>query len=316
MMKNGKRLISLCLAVFAITVNMACLTPSVFATGDLNEIGGKTSVTNTVEENTSDNVSTGGTSQTTTDAGVSNGTLSTGNTSSGSTGGSSNVTTPSTGSTSSGSSNTVGSSSNISESNTSSADAVGEIFKQGGLTSESVEKSKKWVEPVAKIINLAMAIVLGIFSALLVFISALDLVYLGVPFVRPYLMPNQPQQSGGMPSMGMHGMSMGMHGMSMGSQPQQSSAVSGIGQWISDDAKNALMEASNQQTQQPTMSMGMNTPAQQPKGKNLMFSYIKKRAFTLVMLGVCLVLFTCTIFTDIGVMLGMKLLALLSGISL
>lgn len=234
-------------------------------------------------------------------------------------------------------SSTESSGGRVSKENEDSAAAVGELFKQGSLDKESVDKAAKWIEPVAKGINVLMAIILGIFSAVLVLISVVDMVYLGVPLVRPYLLPGggaQPQ--GGAAPMGAGGM-MGYGGGMMGrgmmgggmmgagmQQPQQQGVASTIGQLISDDAKHALMEAEAQVAPQgggsPMMPGGFGMPQQQAaqpvKGKNLYFAYMKKRALTLVMLGVCLVLFTCTIFTDLGTMLGMKILALLSGVGL
>lgn len=305
---KGKKRLSLCLATLVLGVNLMCFSTVVFATPDsLNEIGGSQQTVETpVTPSTSNQTST--TTQNNTTA-----------------------TTPSTSQTQQ-SQATQPAQSNVSDSNQDSAAAVGEIFKQGGLTSESVEKSKKWVEPVAKVINLAMAVVLGIFSALLVLVSVLDMVYIGLPFTRPYLCPNaqQPQQGmgaspmmGGMTGYGRGGM-MGMNGMSGMQQQQQSSGLAAtIGQWISDDALNAVREAQATQQQgagaSPMMgSFGMQAQAQQPqpKGKSLILGYLKKRSFTLIMLGVCLVLFTCTVFTDLGTMIGVKLLSLLSGINM
>jgi hypothetical protein len=100
-------------------------------------------------------------------------------------------------------------------------------------------------------------------------------------------------------------------------QPQSQGAAATIGQWISDDAKQAVAEATGggQQGASPMMGGMMGQQAAPVKTKNLVVAYMKKRAFSLIMLGVCLVLFTCTIFTDLGTMLGMKILALLSGIN-
>lgn len=296
---NFKKKLSLCLATFIIGVNVMCISATVFAEpNSLNEIGGSQATVQT--EPTTKETSTTTTQDTSSQTQTS--------------------TTEATG----------GSSSNVSSSNSESAAAVGELFKQGALTQDSVDKAAKWVKPVAKVINVAMAIVLGIFSAILVFISVLDLVYIGVPAVRPYLMPGggAQQQAGGAPMMGMNsygagrmgmpGMNGGMAGMNGGMQQSQGAAAT-IGQWISDDAKQAVAEAQQQAgggaTGMPGMPGMMNAQQAPVKGKNLVVAYMKKRAFSLIMLGVCLVLFTCTIFTDLGTMLGMKILALLSGIN-
>lgn len=192
--------------------------------------------------------------------------------------------------------------SKVSESNKSSADAVGEIFKQGALTEESVEKSKKWVEPIAKIINLLVAIVTSLLALGILCISVLDLVYIQLPFTRSFLAPTQ--SSSTTPMQGQ----MGMQGQGpLGSQSQAPAPTSTQGsnsskQWVSDEAITSLREAQPQQGR--------------PGGKNALLSYAKKRSFSLIMLGICVVLFTCTVFTDLGIMIGMKLIALASGISL
>lgn len=196
--------------------------------------------------------------------------------------------------------------SKVSESNRSSADAVGEIFKQGGLTEESVEKSKKWVEPIAKIINLLVAIVTSLLALGILCISVLDLVYIQLPFTRSFLAPTQssptaPMQGQmGMQGQGQMGSPMGNHTQAPAPTPAQGSNSSK--QWVSDEAVASLSEVQSQQGR--------------PGGKNALLSYAKKRSFSLIMLGICVVLFTCTVFTDLGVMIGMKLIALASGISL
>lgn len=201
--------------------------------------------------------------------------------------------------------------SKVSESNKSSADAVGEIFKQGGLTQESVEKSKKYVEPIAKILNLLVAIVTSLLALGIVCVSVLDLVYIQLPFARAFLAPTQSSPSA--PMQGQMGM---MHGApnSMQSSPSAGSTSAGTGkQWVSDEAIAALNDAQPQQVQQGMIGQGQPVKA---GGKSALVSYAKKRSFSLIMLGICIILFTCTVFTDIGTMVGMKLIALLSGISL
>ena len=254
-----KQRFAMCFAVVMIAVNVMCASTVVFAENDLNEIGGSTQQTTVMNE---ENNTSSQTQQTTTQ------TQQTTTQTQQTTTQTAPVpqTQPANNTQSSGTSN-----GSTSATNSEAATAVGEVFKQGSLTQESVEKAKKWVEPVAKVLNLAMAIVLGILAALLTFNSVLDILFLTIAPVRKFLFPEmgaQGAQGGAMPMGGMMG---GMMGAAQ---------------------------------QQPV------------KAKNLIFAYMKKRSFTLIMLGICLVLFTCTVFTDIGTMLGMKLLGLLSGISL
>ena len=204
----------------------------------------------------------------------------------------------------------------ISDSNKEAAEGVGEIFKQGALTKESVEKSKKIVEPIARLLNLLMAILLGLLSAAIVLVSVFDLVYIQIPASRNLLAPNR-----NIPQMGMqhnkgqagtHGQT-GANAQTGTAQTQTQTPTPPAGrQWVSDEAIAALNESQAQQPQMATPMMGQ----QQPKagGRNAIITYMKKRTLTLIVLGVCVVMFTCTVFTDIGVLIGMKLIALLSGL--
>ena len=125
----------------------------------------------------------------------------------------------------------------------------------------------------------------------------------------------------GMPygMMGMGGMGMGgMGGMGGAAQAQPTLGAS-IGRWISDDALAAVNESQNGMAAAGGMAggaMGMQPGMAPATGKNVMFAYLKKRAFSLVMLGVCLVLFSCTVFTDLGITVGTKIIGLLTGIAM
>ena len=86
-------------------------------------------------------------------------------------------------------------------------------------------------------------------------------------------------------------------------QPQQmGGGLSAVGRWVSDEAIAACMEA------QGGAMGGMGAPV-----KSMVFSYMKKRALFLILFGVCVVLFTSTAFTDLGIRLGTWLLQLILG---
>ena len=150
--------------------------------------------------------------------------------------------------------------------NESTAKAVGDLFSSAGVNEESAAKAKKWIEPVAKVLNTVIAVILGLFASMLILVSVLDMVYLGIPITRQWLCPG---------------------GADMGA-----AAAGGMG------------------------AMGMQGAMPPATGKNVMFAYLKKRAFSLVMLGVCLVLFSCTVFTDLGITVGTKIIGLLTGIGM
>lgn len=199
--------------------------------------------------------------------------------------------------------------SKVSDSNRESAKAVGEIFKQGSLTQESVEKSKKWVEPVAKVINMLMAVLVSLLAVGIVCVSVLDLIYIQLPFVRGYLTPQQNTSPTSMPSNMPGAMSPNMVA---NAHVQSSGSSSTVRQWVSDEAIAALQESQSQQT----VCTGQQLQQQQgkPGGKSALLSYVKKRSFALIMLGICIVVFTCTALTDLGLLLGVKLIGILSGI--
>ena len=218
--------------------------------------------------------------------------------------------------------------------NESTAKAVGDLFSSAGVNEESAAKAKKWIEPVAKVLNTVIAVILGLFASMLILVSVLDMVYLGIPITRQWLCPGGADMGaaaaggmaggmGGMGGMGGYGRRgrgrMGMGGMGgMGGAAQaQPTLGASIGRWISDDALAAVNESQNGMAAAGGMgAMGMQGAMPPATGKNVMFAYLKKRAFSLVMLGVCLVLFSCTVFTDLGITVGTKIIGLLTGIGM
>ena len=110
--------------------------------------------------------------------------------------------------------------------------------------------------------------------------------------------------------------------MGGGAQPSQS----GIGRFVSDEAVAALSEATANAGGGGGMGMGgmgmgmgmggmgMGGAAQaQPKTKSVIFTYLKKRAFALIMFALCVVLLTSTLFTDIGLYIGQWIIDTVGG---
>ena len=53
---------------------------------------------------------------------------------------------------------------------------------------------------------------------------------------------------------------------------------------------------------------------QAPKSKKTVaLCYLKKRTFSLILIGICVVVLTCTLFLDVGTKLGMWIVQLVSG---
>lgn len=200
----------------------------------------------------------------------------------------------------------------------SKAQAVGDLFSKAGVTKESLDQANIWLTPVAKIMNKVMAVILGLTSIALFLITVLDIMYIAFPPIRPYLtgggVGSQGNQQSGAPMQrgynnGVYGSGQNGFGMPVGNTPgagiQQSGTSGSFGRWISDEALAATKES------EESMYVG----ALHPKPvKSLIFSYMKKRSMFLIMFGVTVVLFTSTIFSDIGVKLGMLILGWFAGI--
>jgi len=224
------------------------------------------------------------------------------------------------------------------------AKAIGDLFSGAGPDAESINEANEFLRPFAVIMNKLMAIILGITSLLMMLVTVLDLLYMAFPPVRDMLdggMAGGQMQGGrgsrgtgmrrgmgmGMGGYGMGGYGMGMGGMSGGmgmggmgmdgmggmsggmsnSRNQQAGGgLSAIGRWVSDEAIAACLEAGG------GPMAGMNGQQQGPI-KSMLFSYMKKRSMFLILFGVCVILFTSTAFTDLGVKVGTWLLRVIMG---
>ena len=84
--------------------------------------------------------------------------------------------------------------------------------------------------------------------------------------------------------------------------------MSAIGRWVSDEAIAACID--NQGGPMGATSMGQSaTPL-----KSMVFSYFKMRSMFLFLYAACVVLLTSTVFTDLGIAVGIKLLGMLTGL--
>lgn len=183
------------------------------------------------------------------------------------------------------------------------AGGLSQAFSDTALSDEDIANASKFMSPYVKMVNGIIAAVLACFSVILGAVTVIDLLYIACPPIRKFLMPQQAQATGGMGSMGMG--SMGMGGMhSMGGMQQNSSIGSRIGGFISDEAIAAVSESTPQAQGGMGMGMGMMQPQAKPKTKSIIMSYAKKRAFALICFFACLVLFTSTVFTDLGLYIG------------
>lgn len=200
-------------------------------------------------------------------------------------------------------------------------DGINSIFENVGPDQEDFTKANKITKPVAKVVNTVVAVMLAALGLFLLFYSVADLLYLTVPVTRKLLNPNYGGQSssGGMGGMGGGfggggyggggfggGGYGGMGGMGGGMGGAQQAPASGGFVLVSDEAVAVLQETQAQAQPQGGMGMGgMGGQAQPaPSKKAVLLVYLKRRTVTLVLIGVCIVLFTTTVFTDIGINLG------------
>lgn len=210
--------------------------------------------------------------------------------------------------------------------------SVRDLFNTTVLTDEDIEKSRSFVEPGARVINRITLAVFAILGSVLTLIFALDMLYLAVPFIRPLLVRGQQQADSGMGGMGM-GYGGGYRGGYVGYGGGAQSSGGRSWQLVSDEAMHALQEY--QQSQQGAgggavggMGMGMGygggyggsfgggaAGGQQPSmtSRMMMVNYMKRRVIFLVCLGMSLVLFMSTLFTDIGIYFGEWVMDKLSG---
>ena len=209
-------------------------------------------------------------------------------------------------------------SSNESNPSSSNGNAVSD-YLQGytPITEENMEQANQLAGPVATAIGTITGFVIIIVSAGIFFVTALDLVYIGIPFTRSYLNAGYgaAAQGGGMSPMGGMGMGMGMRGMGMaGGMPQGSQPVH-TKCFVSDEAVACVnMVMAQQAPQGGMMGGGMSPmggmmggmPAQQPQvnTKSVILQYLKKRAVFLVIFAICTVILMSSIFTDCGINLA------------
>lgn len=184
------------------------------------------------------------------------------------------------------------------------AEVVGELFNGVGVDAEASKTANSYMAPLANTANMIFAFILGITFIIMFVITALDLLYIGVPFIRGALYSGG-QQQGGMGGMG------GMGGQQQGSTKQ----------FISDEA--VAVVAGSQGGGGGGMGGGFGGGGfggggmgggQPETKKNMLMSYAKKRIFFLVAFGVCAVLFSTTVFSDIGVKIGSWILTRLVGV--
>lgn len=185
---------------------------------------------------------------------------------------------------------------------------TGYMKKYKPITEDNMKQAGVVATPIVNAIGTVTGFVLLIVMAGVGLITAIDLAYIGIPRLRPLLAPNAGgTQAGGM---GMHGRGM-MGGGMMGGSSQPSA---GGHQWVSDEAlaSVAMAGASVQPAGggMPPMGGGMGmmgggmmggTPQQPVKQSSVIFTYLKKRVFFVILFAVALILLTSSVLLDCGI---------------
>lgn len=177
------------------------------------------------------------------------------------------------------------------------------------MTSDQLQTASQKVSPLTNIIGYVMGGVITLTTSGIFLLTALDLAYISIPFVRGLLYSGGSTAQAG-------GMGMGMSG---GMAQQQSKPR----QLVSDEAVQCVSLASGGGASMPGMgmgmgmSMGMGSMQQQPQQgtKSTIMAYLKKRTFFLVLFAICSVMLTSSIFIGTGINLaqwGMKIMEMVN----
>jgi hypothetical protein len=181
------------------------------------------------------------------------------------------------------------------------------------VSSDNMSAASTLATPIANAIGTITGFIMIIVSAGIFLITALDLAYIGLPFLRPMLNPQAGAGAGG--GMGAMGGGFGgspMGGMGGGAQPQGR-------KWISDEAEACVAQAGGGGAQGGGMMPGgggfggggfgspmggMGGGAQPQPTKSVILMYLKKRAFFLIIFAVASIVLMSSIFTDCGINLA------------
>lgn len=229
-------------------------------------------------------------------------------------------------------SSTNSSTSHGSSDNTSISDYLKEY---NPVTQDNMDKAGTMASPIVNALGTLSGFIIMLVSAGIFVVTALDLAYIGIPFLRTTLNPNYNAGAQGGSPMGGMGMGMGMRGgMGMGGMGMGGAQPAAPGRkcWVSDEAVACVQMASQGQAQGGSPmgggmgmmgggmgmgGMGMGGAQAQPMPtKSVILEYLKKRTFFLIIFAVATVLLMSSIFTDCGLNLaelGIRVMHKLNG---
>lgn len=201
------------------------------------------------------------------------------------------------------------------------------------VTGENMEQASAIASPIVNIIGTASGFIVMIASAGIFLITALDLLYIGMPPLRGLLNPAYASNSaqpamGAMPPMGA---GFGRGGMFGGFGAQVNCGETGLRRrWISDEADFCVTNYALKPQQQgggagampvgggfgavpgvpPVPAMG-GQPAPM-KAKSIILEYLKKRSFFLIIFATATVVLMSSVLTDCGLNLAQLLIRLIN----
>jgi len=185
------------------------------------------------------------------------------------------------------------------------------------ISSENMQQASKLATPVANVIGTITGFIMIITVSFIFLTTALDLLYIAFPPIRPRLNPEMGQASGG--GMPMGGMGMGMRGGMMGGMgaPAGGGAAPMQRRWVSDEAVAAVSMA-NPAPQGGGMMGGMGgmgmmggmgaAPQPAMSTKSVIGTYFKKRIFFVIIFACASVVLMSSILLDCGINLAELLL--------
>ena len=187
------------------------------------------------------------------------------------------------------------------------------------ISSENMQQASKLATPVANVIGTITGFIMIITVSFIFLTTALDLLYIAFPPIRPRLNPEMGQASGGGMGMPMGGMGMGMRGGMMGGMgaPAGGGAAPMQRRWVSDEAVAAVAMA-NPAPQGGGMMGGMGgmgmmggmgaAPQPAMSTKSVIGTYFKKRIFFVIIFACASVVLMSSILLDCGINLAELLL--------
>ena len=226
----------------------------------------------------------------------------------------------------------VGNSNNSSNNSGSNNSAISDYLDSyTPVTKDNMASASTYASPIVNLLGTASGFLIMVVSAGIFLVTAIDLLYIGFPALRPTLSGGAGAQ-GGSPMGG--GMGMGMRGGMMGGGMMgggmQGGAQSGRRCWVSDEALQCVQMAQSAQGGSPMgggMGMGMGMggmgggmmggqQAQKPATKPIIYEYLKKRLLFIIIFALASVLLMSSALTHCGINLaelGIKIFDKLNG---